>query len=96
VIFPPPGRAPSLSELRRALRPLFWRGKRAWLAEANDAPRAKQFAELFRRMTVPGTGSLPYSGNGFFEMSASLMAWKGHDWAWPPVLRYTSVHLRRL
>jgi hypothetical protein len=68
---------------------------RACLTGGNDVSRAKQFAELFRRMTVPGTGPYP-TPETIFEMSACLRAWKGHDWAWPPVLLYASGHLPTL
>ncbi len=68
---------------------------RACLTGADDAPRAKQFAELFRRMAVPDTGPYP-TPETIFEMSACLRAWKGHDWAWPPVLLYASGHLPTL
>jgi hypothetical protein len=67
---------------------------RACLAGIDDASRAKQFAELFRRMIVPG-GPYP-TPETIFEMSACLRAWKGHDWAWPPVLLYASGHLPTL
>jgi hypothetical protein len=68
---------------------------RACLTGTDDAPRAKQFAELFRRMTVPGTGPYP-TAETIFEMSACLRAWRGHDWAWSPVLLYASGHLPTL
>jgi hypothetical protein len=67
---------------------------RACLTGADDPARAKQFAELFRRMTVPGG---PYATpETIFEMSACLRAWKGYDWAWPAVLLYASGHLPTL